>query len=174
MKTVRSPLAAAALLVALAGSAFAQTPPAAPATPPASGMPMMRHGHDHGPRDSASWQQRHERRLADLKQALQLTPAQEPAWNQFTAAMKPPATPPQRPDHEAMAKLPTPERIDRMRALRQQHQAEMDRRADATKAFYAQLSPEQKKRFDEQSAKMMSQGKRGHHDHDHHGMHHGH
>lgn len=173
MTFLRSPLAAAALLAALAGSAFAQTPPPAPATP-ASGMPMM-HRHAPGPQDMARWQQRFDRRMADLKSQLQITPAQEPAWTQFTAAMKPPATPPQHPDREAMAKMTTPERIDQMRVMRQQHQAEMDRRADATKAFYAQLSPDQKKRFDDQTARLMARGRHGHHDHEgHHEMHHGH
>ncbi|MFY8043464.1 MAG: Spy/CpxP family protein refolding chaperone, partial [Rhodoferax sp.] len=44
------------------------------------------------------------------------------------------------------------------RTLRTQHmtdmQAEMTKRDDATKAFYATLSPEQKKVFDAESARM--------------------
>ena len=46
------------------------------------------------------------------------------------------------------ARAQAPERIDRMRALRQQRNAEMDRRGDATKALYAALSPEQQQRMD--------------------------
>jgi Spy/CpxP family protein refolding chaperone len=73
-----------------------------------------------------------------------------------------------------MMKLPTPERIDQMRALHQQHTAQMDQRGEAAKAFYATLSPEQKKRFDEQTARMMARrgGMGGdYHDHGHHGHH---
>jgi hypothetical protein len=50
--------------------------------------------------------------------------------------------------------MTTPDRIDHMRALRTQRDAEMDRRADATKAFYAQLTAEQKKTFDAETARM--------------------
>jgi Spy/CpxP family protein refolding chaperone len=67
-----------------------------------------------------------------------------------------------------MAKLTTPERIDKMKALGAQHMAEMtaamDKRAEATKAFYAVLTPEQQKVFDAHG--MPGQGK----DHSH-GMH---
>lgn len=48
-----------------------------------------------------------------------------------------------------MAKLPTPERIDKMKALRSQHMSDMttamDKRGEATKALYAALTPEQQK-----------------------------
>ena len=57
-----------------------------------------------------------------------------------------------------MAKLTTPERIDKMRELRTQRTTEMhaamDKRSDATKAFYATLNPEQKKTFDAETLKM--------------------
>ena len=96
---------------------------------------------------------------ADLKAKLKLTPAQEAAWASFTAAMQPPAdrskrmgwrqSPEQRTE---LDKLTTPERIDKMRALRTQRMAEMtaamDKRGEATKAFYATLGPDQKKVFD--------------------------
>jgi Spy/CpxP family protein refolding chaperone len=50
-----------------------------------------------------------------------------------------------------LARLTTPERIDRMRQLRAEQTAAMDRRFEATKAFYAQLTPPQQKAFDEAS-----------------------
>ena len=53
-----------------------------------------------------------------------------------------------------MAKLTTPERIDKMKELRAQHLGEMtaamDKRGEATKAFYAVLTPDQQKVFDTQ------------------------
>ena len=99
------------------------------------------------------------KRAAELKAQLKLTPEQEPAWNSFVAAMKPDAKAmPQRPSREELDKLSTPERIDKMRALRdQQHTAmlaAMDKRDQATKAFYATLNAEQKKTFDAQHLRM--------------------
>ncbi|MEO6322967.1 MAG: Spy/CpxP family protein refolding chaperone, partial [Polaromonas sp.] len=63
-------------------------------------------------------------------------------------------------------KLATPERIDKMRALRTQRMtemnAEMDKRGEATKAFYSALSPEQKKTFDAEHQKMGQHKGHGH------------
>jgi protein CpxP len=58
-----------------------------------------------------------------------------------------------------MQKLTTPERIDRMRTLRTERQASMDKRGDAVKTFYAALNAEQKKTFD---SRPMMQGRDGH------------
>ena len=67
------------------------------------------------------------------------------------------------PDPVEMAKLTTPERIDKAKALRNQHMAEMnaasDKRGEATKTFYAVLTPEQQKVFDAASARHL--GPRG-------------
>ncbi|MDO8770977.1 MAG: Spy/CpxP family protein refolding chaperone, partial [Burkholderiaceae bacterium] len=101
-------------------------------------------------------QERAAKRLAGLKAKLKITAAQEGAWTAFSTAMTPPANgmgmrhdPALRAE---MEKLTTPERIDKMRALRQQRMttmnAEMDKRANATKTFYGVLSSEQKAVFD--------------------------
>jgi len=92
-------------------------------------------------------------RSTELKAKLKITPDQEGAWNTFTTAIKPTdKRMEQRPDRAEMAKLSTPERLDKMRALRNQQLAEMsahmDKRDEATKTFYATLSAEQKKVFD--------------------------
>ena len=137
-------LAATALLAAMALPVLAQQPPATPPAAPAKAA-EGRHERQHG--DMA---QRHAQRLADLKAQLKLTPAQEPAWTTFTTAMQP-GERPARLDRQGMEQLTTPERIDRMRALRAQHAAEADRRGEATKAFYATLTPEQQKTFDAQA-----------------------
>ncbi|HMS27882.1 MAG TPA: Spy/CpxP family protein refolding chaperone [Burkholderiaceae bacterium] len=159
-------LAIAALVAAAFGAtAFAQN--ATPGTP-TEGRGGMQHqmgkmnadGQGKGfmhERMQAHRQARAEKRLAELKTKLKITAAQEGAWTTFTTAMKPPANgamgvrhdPAQ---HAEMQKLSTPERLDKMRAMRQGRQtlmnAEMDKRADATKAFYATLSSEQKAVFD--------------------------
>ncbi len=179
MKHLRTPLAIAALLSAFAVHAQAPAggpPPGATPMPMqgASGMPGGPGGMHGRMMDPARMQQFHEQRLAALKQALQLTPAQEGAWTTFAAAMRPAQAPgTMRAEHEALAKLTTPERIERMKALRQQHQAEMDRRAQATLTFYGTLDAEQKKRFDAQTARHFG-GRRGDGPGQHPGHHHHH
>lgn len=144
--------AVGALCAALALPSFAQTSaPGDTMARPAHGM--MGHGQHHGEHRA----KQHAARAEALKQKLQLTPAQEGAWTTFTNAMQPGARPAM-PDRAEMAKLNTPERLDRMRALRTQRAAEMDRRAEAVKAFYATLTPEQQKTFDTETAQHV-----GHH-----------
>ena len=155
MNHVYKHLAAAGLLAALGLAAHSQTPP--PATSGAAPMAREQHGH----MDPAKMAERMARRQAALKQKLQLTPAQEGAWSAYTASMKPPAHM-QRPDRAEFEKLTTPERIDRMRAMHAARAAEMDKRADATKTFYAALSPEQKKVFDSQAFRGHREGERHH------------
>jgi protein CpxP len=164
MAFARAQLVTAALLAALAGGVIAQTPPAAPPTSPAAAPHMHMHGHGdkqgHGRMDSAKRQEWANKRLGELKQKLQITPAQEDAWTAFAAALQPPATPMARPDREAMSRMTTPERIDQMRAMRTQRNAEMDRRLDATKSFYAALTSDQRKQFDDQTARFAQRGGR--------------
>jgi protein CpxP len=50
--------------------------------------------------------------------------------------------------HDEWATLTTPQRIDKANEMRTKRDAEMAKRADATKAFYAALSPAQQKVFD--------------------------
>lgn len=106
-------------------------------------------GGDHPGRhgDPAKMQERHAQHLASLKTKLKLSADQESAWTTFAAAMAP-GKRPVRPDPAEMQKLTTPERLDRMQALMNERHAAMGRRADATKAFYATLSAEQKTIFD--------------------------
>jgi periplasmic protein CpxP/Spy len=160
----------AGLLATAGASAMAEGPATPAAAPSAASTAMGPHG-DHmmmGQRDPAkmrAWMAKHQ---AELKAKLNITPAQEGAWSAFTASMQPPAqsarpTPEQRAE---LDKLTTPERIDKMRAMRTQRMADMtaamDKRGEATKALYAALSPEQQKTFDAEHKKF---GRRaGHHD----------
>lgn len=113
------------------------------------GAPGMGEGHGHDP---ARMQARIERHAADLKERLRITAAQEPAWTAFVGAMKPPMAGAM-PQRGELGKLSTPERLDRMKAMRQQHQAAADQRDQATRALYAVLTPDQKKLFDERTAR---------------------
>ena len=162
MKPHRRNLLAAGLIAAAGfGVAIAQTPPSGPAGGPGRDPARME-------QFRAKMEQRMAERLGELKQKLAITPAQEGAWTAWTSALKP--TPHQRPDRAEFERLTTPERIDRMRALRAQRNAEMDKRMDATKTFYAVLGAEQKKVFDSESARFL-RGGRGH-GHAHGGEHH--
>jgi periplasmic protein CpxP/Spy len=158
-----------ALLAALLASAALATQ-AQPA-PPGGAMPMHPGMQQHM---QERMQEHMQRRLEKFKHILQITPAQEPAFNAWAAAMLPSqqAMQQRRALHEEMGKLTTPERIDRMRQLRTERNAAMDRRFDATKTFYAQLSPSQQKAFDEVSMRFLGgHHGRGHGGHDrHHGL----
>ena len=169
----------AGLLATAGASAMAQTPSAPPATSAAAagtqagpdGGKHMMGAHKMGQRDPAKMQAWMAKRMDQFKAKLKITPAQDGAWTTFTAAMQPPARMGERPSAEQRAeyaKLTTPERIDKMRATRTQRMADMtaamDKRGDATKAFYATLTPEQQKTFDAEQLKMMHKLGRRHHE----------
>lgn len=100
--------------------------------------------------------QRYKQRLHD---ALKLTPQQETAWSKFQES-HPFAGKAKRPDPVDMTKLTAPERAEKMLELQKQHQDAMGKHVVAMKDFYAQLTPEQKKTFDEQT-QMGKRGQRG-------------
>ncbi len=153
MKPHRKHLLLASLLAATGTLALAQAPAAgdAPARPGWSERRAER-------MDPARMQQRmaerHAQRMDKLKAELKLNPTQEGAWTQFSTAMQPPAFEPRGPGARAdFAKLSTPERIDLMQKRADERHARMKQRGDATKAFYAQLTPEQQQSFDRLAAR---------------------
>ena len=166
MKTTpfqRIALAGALTLGLAVSAAAAQDRPAGPGGPQAQGAPGARGPGQRGPRGGdrqklfAEMKQRREQRLHDL---LQIKPDQEAAFRTFTAALDQ-ARPQrgQRPDGakgpgaQPPAPLTTPERLDRMNQRMAQRTAERQQRLQKTtaavKTFYAALSPEQRKAFDE-------------------------
>ena len=92
---------------------------------------------------------------AKLHDKLALTPAQEAAWQVFTAKMQ--ATVLTRSDARPAAPLTAPERAERKAAFLQVAQQQAASRVQPIKDFYAVLSPEQQKIFDSQF--------QGHHHH---------
>ena len=153
MPSTRTPfkgLVLAGLLASVGSMAFAAATEPPPPPPPAG---MAQH-------DPAKMQENMRKRQAALKAQLKITAAQEGAWTSFATSMQPSARGP-RPDKADFEKLTTPERIDKMRAMRVQRDADMDKRADATKAFYAVLSPEQQKVFDAHAMPRMHGGPDG-------------
>lgn len=145
---------AAALCAALAWPALAQTPAA---SIPAAAECGMRYDAQAARMPAAEMPARWRDAVAQFKQKLHLTPAQEAAWTQYQEAMHAPqhARLGMPEDSKTLQSLTTPERIDRMRALREQRAAAMDKHGEATKAFYAQLDSAQQKTFDSQMQHMM-------------------
>lgn len=92
-------------------------------------------------------------RQAKLKAELNLSAAQEPAWNAFVARMEASkGARVQRGQRERTnwSELTTPERLDKMQARMAEREAAMSQRFDAIKSFYANLNVEQQKVFDSQ------------------------
>ncbi len=153
-KAVRRALVAASLLLGIgAVVAVAQTAPGPAPGMAAMGMHQM---------DPAKMQAVFEKRMDRLKTILQLTPEQEGAWTTFKTALTPPAALPEMPKQEDLEKLTTPERLDRLHALRVQRAQRMDLREAATKTFYAALTPPQRKAFDVETLDLLSPHRRMH------------
>ena len=98
----------------------------------------------------------------DLPQVLHLRPDQMAAFHAFQTASQP------NPDElnqlrgaspQTLAGLPTPARLDRIGAMLGTEMSMFRRSADATRAFYGQLSPDQQRTFDRVSGP--PQGGRG-------------
>ena len=97
---------------------------------------------------SAAWSQ--PPNLAALHDALHLNAGQEAAWSVYKASAAPSAEARWRRRAAAML-LPTlsaPRRIDLVEAEMREDLADLHRQAEALKAFYAALSPDQQRTFD--------------------------
>jgi periplasmic protein CpxP/Spy len=93
-------------------------------------------------------QAHHTQKLAQLHDKLNLQMSQEPAWTTFVTSV----TPPPRPTPEQRAeldKLTAPERGEHMLEQLKQHEVRAASHLQALKTFYAQLSTDQKKIFDD-------------------------
>lgn len=118
MKSIQGSFAKRALMVGLiagsgilAASSFAM--PAGGAEGKAGCEAMQ------GQKVDGTWQEQRAKRLSGLKEKLNLTPAQEAAWDAFAGAAQPGMR--QGVDRQAMraefAKLNTPQRLDKMLAM---------------------------------------------------------
>jgi hypothetical protein len=162
--------AAFVLSVASAATAYAQT---TPPTPPAPGEHAhgqrvereivirdddgdehgaMRHGGEHH-----MMMMRHEGadHAEHLRTMLQLKPSQDAALKAYLAATAP-------PHHERVVEMSdhgapktTPQRLTEMEAHMAEQAAQAHTRIEATRKFYDQLEPSQKKVFDEMPMMMM-------------------
>jgi protein CpxP len=160
MNGLRRTLLIGAVVIGMGGAAYAAQGDKAP-----DGQQGTSQGwkHGHGKFDPAKFKERMAKRQKELHDKLKLTAAQEPAWTTFIAAMAPPADMGKRPDRAEWAKLSAPERMEKRLGMMKQHEARMADRLQAMKTFYAQLTPEQQKVFND------NVGRRGHHGHHGHG-----
>ncbi len=176
MPTVRNALVTSMVVLSsgFSLSAFAQTPvPSSqhmPGQPGAMGMqPHMQgahvgHGNQammHDAKRESHRAERHQKHLNEMKVFLQLQPTQEAAWNSFETAMKSPMKKPVKLSPADIEKMSTPERIDKMMAFKAERDAEITKRMNASKTFYATLTPAQQKVFDTQTQKFLNRPSMG-------------
>lgn len=135
----------------VAGFSAQAAEPASPQKDAPAGYGMPCHegsgGHD---RMHKRMQERHDAHHKALHDKLKLNADQEEAWKALTAAHQPPAEG-MRPDWAELEKLSAPARMEKMMDQMKQRQEQMGARLQALKAFYAKLSPEQQKTFDQES-----------------------
>jgi Spy/CpxP family protein refolding chaperone len=93
------------------------------------------------------------KRQAMLHDSLKLSAEQEPAWKAFAASITPPGGKMKRPDRAQVEKLSAPERMEQRLAMMKTAEAHMETRLAAMKTFYATLSPQQQKVFNDSIAK---------------------
>jgi hypothetical protein len=135
--------AAVALFAGAGLAAYAQ--PAPKAEPPIERQErtvVIRRGGEHGREELGRHKAEH------LRNILQLRPNQEAALTAYLAASQPDHARMMRMDGEGPART-TPERLARMEQRLVEHQTQMKARLDATRRFYDQLDPAQKRAFDE-------------------------
>ena len=92
-----------------------------------------------------------------LARQLNLTAAQRPAFDAYRRAFAPDEARGRQEEDEMrrMASLTTPQRLDAARAAQARDRADFDRTEAATRSFYAQLSPTQRRTFDRLTAPQM-------------------
>lgn len=91
-----------------------------------------------------------EKRQAALHDKLKLNANQEAAWKTYLGKIGP-VEPGQRPDRDAIAKLSAPERMEKMLGFMKERENRLASATAATKEFYAVLTPEQQKIFNEEA-----------------------
>jgi Spy/CpxP family protein refolding chaperone len=154
MTNLRQHLITGLTALSLGAAAFAVQAQTAPQAPSQQGAHAGHH-QQLTPEQRAAFRAQ---RVAKLHDALKITPAQESAFNSFVTSMQPPAHAKQ--DRAAWASLTAPQRMAKAIDMQKQRTAAMQQRLTALDTFYAVLTPDQKKTFDERSAHM--HGRFGH------------
>jgi len=132
------------LLIGISALSLAAGACTAYASGPADGMGDG----SHDGKRAEHMKQRMEKHIAELHDKLHLNASQEAAWKTYVAKMKP-AAPPVRSSRDEFDKMTAPERMEFMLTRMKEHEQKMADHLAATKEFYAVLTPEQKKIFDQ-------------------------
>lgn len=85
---------------------------------------------------------------ADVALLLRLRPDQRAGFQAWRASMRPPEPGVDRSEPPPAGALTTPQALDRMQARMAEHDARARAHLDATRRFYATLTPEQQPLFD--------------------------
>jgi DNA helicase IV len=152
------------LMIGVGSNAIAQE-----THPPTQGGAEARHGHSKDPVAAA------QKRLAELKQKLNLKPSQQAAWETFSNALTAQARA-RAQSREKMKgtfgrdyeNMPTPERMEKMAAMMRSNADSLSKIASDTRIFYDGLSAEQKTIFDLFSKNAWNSRMREHMHHDMH------
>lgn len=160
MNTLRKNLVIAFTAAGLLGGTMAQAQTAAA---PAEGRHAQAMTAEQRAAKKAEWQAKRAERMAKMAEkraehqaqlhaALKLDASQQPAWDAFVASQAMPRRGDRmaRPDRAALAQLSAPQRMQRGIERQKQRVARMEQRLAALNSFYAVLTPEQRKVFDEQ------------------------
>lgn len=153
MKSIKNSLYLGLTVISLsiASSVFAQQSPAP--RPPMDHAKMME--------KMKAGMEKHHRMMHDK---LKITAGQEGAWTTFIEATKPAMMErgeKMRADKKAMEGLSTPARMEKMLEHSKERLAHMQKHLDALKTFYAVLTPEQQKIFDDSHQHMRHRMQRG-------------
>ncbi|PIG27714.1 LTXXQ motif family protein [Janthinobacterium sp. 35] len=163
MTTLRKNLIIAMSVLGMGAASLTVHAQEAAASAPAAST-KMQHDGQRGQHRAGNPAERMAKYQARLHDKLKLTAAQEPAWTTFTAANAP-----KKPmgdwkaRHAAMAKLSAPERMEQWIAMSKERIASQESRLASLKTFYAVLTPEQKKVFDDSVPGGKDGEMRGHH-----------
>ena len=104
------------------------------------------------------WSEKVQARMTDLHGKLNLSPPQEKVWDDYKEVITSSIKVPKMRDKAELATMTAPERLEKMHAKVKEREAVMARLLEATKTFYAQLTPEQQKIFDAET--LMGPGKK--------------
>lgn len=153
MKSIRNSLylGLTVISMSLASAVFAQQSPAP--RPPVDQAKMME--------KMKAGMEKHQSMMHDK---LKITAGQEGAWKTFIETTKPAMMErgeKMRADRKAMEGLSTPARMEKMLEHSKERLAHMQKHLDALKTFYAVLTPEQQKIFDESHQRMHHRMQRG-------------
>ena len=145
MTTFRKRLLIGLVAVGLAGGSFAAYADKAGCGPMGAGPASFG---EHG-RSPERMKEHFDKRQGALHDKLKLNANQESAWNAYIAKIRP-TDMPKRPDRAEIDKLSAPERMEKMLGFMKEGEKRMADHLAATKEFYAVLTPEQQKTFNDE------------------------